>query len=219
VTLKMRRGLDDSAASEERFFAILDGAFARGIAAVTVHGRTVRQKYVGDSDWAFLARVKRHLGGLTMLGSGDVLGPYAARAMLAATGVDGVSVARGAIGNPFVFRQIADLLAGRVPMHPSVAEQRAALEQHWQVLAATEPAERVAGALRRHGIKYARLHPEPLRARDAWVAARDAAGAAGVLAEWYSPARFPQPARPLLEADEDRLAEELRQSPAAASAG
>ena len=54
VTLKMRRGLDDSPESADRFWEIFDGAFERGVAAITVHGRTVQQKYVGPSSWSFL---------------------------------------------------------------------------------------------------------------------------------------------------------------------
>src|SRR6185295_6695349 len=70
VTLKMRRGFDDSLESERHFFSILDGAFERGAAAITVHGRTVMQRYIGPSKWEFLARVKRHVGSRTILGSG-----------------------------------------------------------------------------------------------------------------------------------------------------
>src|SRR5436309_7917185 len=104
VTIKMRRGFDDSADSEHNFFSILDGAFALGVAAVTVHGRTVKQRYIGPSNWDFLARVKRHAGSHTILGSGDLFTATAVRKMIDETGVDGVSVARGAIGNPFIFR-------------------------------------------------------------------------------------------------------------------
>jgi tRNA-dihydrouridine synthase len=57
VTVKMRRGMDDSAAAEGNFFEILDGALMAGVAAVTVHGRTVQQRYVGPSRWEFLSRV------------------------------------------------------------------------------------------------------------------------------------------------------------------
>ncbi|MCA9082352.1 MAG: tRNA-dihydrouridine synthase family protein, partial [Planctomycetaceae bacterium] len=51
VTVKMRRGIDDSQASRDRFFEILDGAIDAGVAGVTVHGRTVEQRYVGPSRW------------------------------------------------------------------------------------------------------------------------------------------------------------------------
>ena len=64
--------MDDTLQSERDFFEILDGAFEIGVAAVTVHGRTVRQRYVGPSDWSFLARVKRHVGDRVILGSGDL---------------------------------------------------------------------------------------------------------------------------------------------------
>src|SRR5690606_1833266 len=97
VTVKMRRGIDDSEESRERFFQILDGAFARGVAAVTVHGRTVKQKYVGPSNWDFLRDVKAHAGQRTVIGSGDLFTAEACLEMLEYTGVDGVSVARGAI--------------------------------------------------------------------------------------------------------------------------
>src|SRR5205085_2076507 len=114
VTVKMRRGIDDSAGSRDKFFEILDGAFAAGIAAVTVHGRTVVQRYIGPSRWEFLAEVKRHLGpGKTMLGSGDLFTSRDCLEMIRRTGVDGVTVARGAIGNPWIFSQCRALAEGR----------------------------------------------------------------------------------------------------------
>ncbi len=92
VTVKMRRGLDDSAESREKFFTIFDGAFARGVTAITVHGRTVQQCYVGPSSWDFLREVKQHAGHRTVLGSGDLFTPQACLEMLRYTGVDGVTV-------------------------------------------------------------------------------------------------------------------------------
>src|SRR3954464_13602146 len=77
VTVKMRRGIDDSAESRDKFFEIFDGAFERGAAAITVHGRTVEQKYVGPSRWAFLREVKQHAPERTVLGSGDLFTPQA----------------------------------------------------------------------------------------------------------------------------------------------
>ena len=82
VTVKMRRGLDDSQKSRDNFFAIFDGAFARGIAAATVHGRTVQQRYIGPSRWEFLREVKQHAGSRTVLGSGDLFTPQACLDMI-----------------------------------------------------------------------------------------------------------------------------------------
>src|SRR5690606_2443397 len=98
VTLKMRRGIDDSAGSRDRAFEILDGAFAAGVSAITVHGRTVEQKYIGPSRWSFLKEVKDHVGDRTILGSGDLFSAQACLDMMHETGVDGVTIARGAIG-------------------------------------------------------------------------------------------------------------------------
>src|ERR1700753_1503541 len=92
VTVKMRRGLDDTLESREKFFAIFDGAFQRGVAAITVHGRTVQQRYVGPSSWDFLREVKQHASSHTVLGSGDLFTPQACLEMLRYTGVDGVTV-------------------------------------------------------------------------------------------------------------------------------
>src|SRR5207253_2859893 len=86
VTVKMRRGIDDSAESRDKFFTILDGAFAAGIAAVTVHGRTVEQRYIGPSRWEFLREVKQHVGLRVILGSGDLFTPHDCLDMIRRTG-------------------------------------------------------------------------------------------------------------------------------------
>ena len=173
VTVKMRRGSDDSPAAEARFWAILDGALARGIAAVTVHPRTVQQKYVGPSRWEFLRRVKRHVGDLPVLGSGDLFSPFDVLAMREQTGVDGVTVARGCIGNPFVFEQVRELQAGRPAPRPTAARVRAAILRHWQLAVPFYGGE--AKALphaRMHVIKYGQYHRDPVQARSALVAMR-----------------------------------------------
>ncbi len=187
VTLKMRRGIDDSAESRDHFWTIFDGAFARGVAAITVHGRTVKQKYVGPSDWDFLAAVKRHAGTRVVIGSGDLFSPQACVAMLERTGVDGVSVARGAIGNPWIFTQTRALLAGRpLPPPPTVHEQRDVLRAHW-ALAVELHGEDVAGrSMRKFAIKYARVHPEYLAVRDAFIGVKVNADWQAVLDRFYA---------------------------------
>lgn len=189
VTLKMRRGIDDSAESEEKFFAIFDGAFERGVAAITVHGRSVVQRYDGPSNWSFLAQVKRHAGSRTVLGSGDLFSPQACLAMLAQTGVDGLTVARGAIGNPWIFQQTLALLTGADPATltpPRVHEQREVLTEHFR-LAVDLHGEQLAGRnMRKFAIKYARLHPEPLTVRDAFIAAKTTADWQSALTHHYA---------------------------------
>lgn len=173
VTIKLRRGFDDSAGAERAFFAILLGAYERGVAAATVHPRSVAQKYEGRSRWEFLTRVRGEVGDRTLLGSGDIYSAFDVVRMLAETGVDGVSVARGAIGNPFVFAQAQALLGGDVAMAASLGQRRTALLRHWQLAVEFYGGEPAAlPSVRMHAIKYAQYHPAPERARDAMVAVR-----------------------------------------------
>ncbi len=186
VTLKMRRGVDETPESADKFWEIFDGAFARGVAAVTVHGRTVRQKYVGPSNWEFLANVKRRAGDRTVIGSGDLFSAEACVAMLRQTGVDGVSIARGAIGNPWIFRQTRALLAGEPPLPPPrLHEQADVLREHF-ALATALHGEGLAGrVMRKFAIKYARLHPDSLAVRDAFVGVKVDADWQAVLDRFY----------------------------------
>jgi nifR3 family TIM-barrel protein len=147
VTLKMRRGIDDSDDSREGFFRILDGAFARGVAAITVHGRTVAQKYTGPSNWDFLRDVKQHAGSKTILGSGDLFTAQACLDMLSYTGVDGVSVARGAIGNPWIFEQARALAAGRTGEGAPTLMTDGTPAEFIPVGAGIDPADRVDAAI------------------------------------------------------------------------
>ncbi|MBX3438901.1 MAG: tRNA-dihydrouridine synthase, partial [Planctomycetaceae bacterium] len=196
VTVKLRRGIDDTQESRGKFFEILDGAFQRGVAAVTVHGRTVEQRYCGPSNWSFLRDVKQHVGEKTVIGSGDLFTADACVRMLRETGVDGVSIARGAIGNPWIFSQVRALLAGQpLPLPPTVHEQRAVLAEHYRIAEQTYGSDRCGSMMKKFGIKYARLHPEPTAVRDAFVSAQSPAAWRAVLERWYTddlPGCYPQ---------------------------
>jgi len=186
VTVKMRRGIDDSPESRENFFQILDGAFQLGVAAITVHGRTVEQRYVGASRWEFLKEVKEHAGERTILGSGDLFRAQDCLDMIAQTGVDGVTVARGAIGNPWIFAQARALADGQsLPEPPSLFEQRDVLREHFLLSQALYGPERCGIVMRKFGIKYAGLHPDYSDVRAEFVKVRDQQGWEVVLDRWY----------------------------------
>jgi nifR3 family TIM-barrel protein len=196
VTLKMRRGLDDGPESARNFFTILDAAFAQGLAAVTVHGRTVMQQYRGVADWPFLARVKRHVGDRVILGSGDLFTAQHIVRMLETTGVDGVTVARGCIGNPWIFRDARALLAGApLPAPPSVREQGEVLREHYRLEAAVHGEDWAARRMRMFGIKYAEVHPQPKDVRSAFVNSWSKDAWLAVLDQWYDPTRAWPPGR------------------------
>jgi tRNA-dihydrouridine synthase B len=196
LTLKLRRGMDDSAESERNFFQVFDAALEAGIAAMTVHPRTVRQRYIGPSDWSFLARVKRHAGQRTIIGSGDLFTAADVVAMFEQTGVDGVSAARGCIGNPWIFQEARALLDGApTPPPPSVAEQGRIIREHYALAAAEYGERRAPAVMRKFGIKYAELHPFHRRVRDDFVRSVDERSWAAILDEWYDPAQNWPPAR------------------------
>ena len=186
LTIKLRRGIDDGQESRDRFFTIFDGAFRLGVAAATVHGRTVRQRYEGRSSREFLREVKQHAGSRVVLGSGDLFTARDCLDMLRETGVDGVSVARGAIGNPWIFEQARALAAGVVLLPPSLHRQRDVIAEHYRLSEELYGAERGCRVMRKFGIKYARLHPESLAVRDAFVAVRKSSDWLAALDRWYA---------------------------------
>ncbi len=188
VTVKMRRGIDDSTESRDHFFEILEGALAIGIDAATVHGRTVVQRYVGPSRWEFLADVKQHVGDrMTILGSGDLFAADDCFAMIRQTGIDGVTVARGAIGNPWIFHQARELAAGRpLPPPPTLHEQATVMQRHFDLCEQSYPAERAPLLMRKFCIKYAASHPNHDVVRLAFVRLRSREEFHAVLNEHYS---------------------------------
>ncbi|MEL7498155.1 MAG: tRNA-dihydrouridine synthase [Planctomycetota bacterium] len=187
VTVKMRRGIDDTNESRDNFFEILDGAFDIGVAAVTVHGRTVKQRYVGPSKWEFLKSVKQHIGDKILLGSGDLFTPQDCLDMIEQTGVDGVTVARGAIGNPWIFSQTRAIASGKpMPDPPSLFEQREVIREHYILAESLYGESRVGPLMRKFGIKYSILHPHFKEVRSAFVKTRCREDWETVLKTFYS---------------------------------
>lgn len=200
VSVKMRRGIDDSDESRDRFFEIFDGAFDRGVAAITVHGRTVEQRYNGPSNWDFLRELKQHAGPRTVLGSGDLFTAQACIDMLRYTGVDGVTVARGAIGNPWIFSEARALLAGQpLPPPPSVHAQREVIAEHFRLAEECYGPVRSSRMLRKNGIQYAQLHPQSEEVRKAFIACKDPDDWQAAFDRWYRedlPGRVPPQEEP-----------------------
>ncbi len=186
LTVKMRRGMDDSPQSRDRFFEIFDGAFRLGAVAATVHGRTVRQRYEGVSSREFLREVKQHAGPRTVLGSGDLFTAQDCLDMLRETSVDGVSVARGAIGNPWIFRRVRALASGTMLPPPALHEQRDVIAEHYRLSEEIYGPSRCCRVMRKFGIKYARLHPQSKQVRDAFVAVTQPPQWRAVLEKWYA---------------------------------
>ncbi len=169
VTVKLRRAFRETDRACDAFWKIARGAMEAGVAAVCVHARSVEQKYTGQADWDFLARVKSEFPGRTVIGSGDVHTAFDALRMIEQTGVDGVLAARGAIGNPWIFRQARDIAAGREPHQPDLAEQGELITRHFGMACQLYGPVRGLKIIRNFGLKYARLHPHPATVRNACI--------------------------------------------------
>lgn len=116
VTIKFRKGIDN-----EHLTFLDTGRIAQdeGIVAVALHGRTVKELYSGHADWSSIAELTEAVD-LPVFGNGDIWEPWDALRMMRATGCAGVVVGRGCLGRPWLFRDLADVFAGREPHDPLV---------------------------------------------------------------------------------------------------
>ena len=186
LTIKLRRGLNDSAQASDWFDAIFAEAVRLEFAAVAVHGRTVEQKYTGRADWEFLRRLKAKHPEVVIFGSGDVFSAADALRLYQLTGLDGIWVARGAIGNPWIFSEFAALVRGDpLPEPPTLFAQKEALLEHFRLAVEIYGEESASRQMRKIGIKYSRLHPAGAAVWRRFIAVKSHADWLAVLDEFY----------------------------------
>ncbi|KMT22036.1 tRNA dihydrouridine synthase DusB [Clostridium cylindrosporum] len=106
VTVKIRKGWDDSLINAVEFAKMLEAA---GASAITIHGRTRAQMYEGVADWDIIKKVKEAIS-VPLIGNGDVKSPESAKKLIEYTGCDGIMIGRAAMGNPFIFKRVVHYL-------------------------------------------------------------------------------------------------------------
>ena len=127
VTVKMRKGWDKAHPNVVELAQIAE---QNGAAAVAVHGRTREEMYSGHADWDCIRRVKAAVH-IPVIGNGDVTDVQSAALLLEQTGCDAIMIGRGAMGNPWLFRQInAYLTDTRVLPEPGIHERMAVMLRH-----------------------------------------------------------------------------------------
>jgi tRNA-dihydrouridine synthase B len=160
VTMKIRAGYDETAESIEKFWEICERTVAHDIDALMIHGRNVVQRYRGFPDWKILAEVKQKFPDTTLLTSGNLFSAKTVVKRLAETKCDGALIARGCIGNPWIFKEIISLLDGTPYTDPTVAEQGDVILRHFNTILQDYPEVTSVFMFRKFTAKYTRRHPD-----------------------------------------------------------
>ncbi len=127
VTVKIRKGFDDTCINAVEIAKIIEDA---GAAAVAVHGRTREQYYSGKADWNIIRQVKEAVS-IPVIGNGDVVSGESALAMMKETGCDGVMIGRGSQGNPWIFSELLEYeKTGVMPVRPDREEIKNMILRH-----------------------------------------------------------------------------------------
>jgi len=166
VTVKFRKGWDDSSVNAVEFARMAEQS---GAAAVTVHGRTRAQFYSGRSDLSIIKQVKEAVS-IPVIGNGDIFYAEDAANMLKVTGCDAVMVARGALGNPYIFREINHFLRTGEALPPATFEEKSRALLRQAQLACAEKGEALAmRQMRKHAVWYLKGLRGAARLREAAV--------------------------------------------------
>ena len=131
VTVKFRKGFDDRHVNAVEFAKMAEQS---GVSAITIHGRTRSQMYAGNADWDIIRAVKEAVS-IPVFGNGDIFTPEDAKRMMDETGVDGVAIARGAKGNPWLIRRsIHYLETGELLPEPELSEKKEMMIRHAELM-------------------------------------------------------------------------------------
>jgi tRNA-dihydrouridine synthase B len=150
VSVKLRSGWD---ASEITYLKAAESAVLAGAAMVSLHPRTRSQGFSGKADWLHIAALKKTLA-VPVFGSGDLFSPRDCAAMLLETGCDGVLIARGALGNPFIFRDTRFLLDGMEPPAVTDGDRLATALEHLRLLISLKGEGVACREMRKHFVSY-----------------------------------------------------------------
>ncbi len=181
VTVKMRIGWD-----EDHIYAV-ENALAverAGGAAVSVHGRTREQLYTGVANWDIIRDVKQAVK-IPVIGNGDVFSPEDAQRMLEHTGVDGVMIGRGALGNPWMlYRTVHFLTTGELLPDPTPAEKIRIAMLHLDRLSDLKGESVAVREMRKHLAWYLKGLPDSARVKDSIMDLTTRSGVQTILEEY-----------------------------------
>ena len=170
VTAKTRIGWDDNSISILDTVKRLEGC---GIQALTIHGRTRAQMFKGTANWDWIRRAKE-IATIPIIGNGDIWQATDVQRRFAETGVDGVMIGRGSIGNPFIFREAKALMTtGQLPPPPTPHEKIHVAIQHLKLSLEWKGEKYGVLEMRRHYSSYLKGLPHVSKVRDKLVREND----------------------------------------------
>jgi len=180
-TVKIRTGWT---CGDDTFLEIGRIAQEEGCDAVTLHPRSRAQMFEGKADWSRIAQLKQALD-IPVIGSGDLFTAADVALMLAETGCDAVMIARGAMGNPWIFRESLALLAGEAHAAPTPAERYAAACRHLQLFSELEGDRVALQEMRKHLSWYSKGLPGAAQFRSAVNGIENSAQLVGAMESFF----------------------------------
>ena len=180
VTLKTRTGWDNSSRNAVEVAQLAEAA---GVKMLAVHGRTRVAAYSGEADWDIIEEVADSVD-LPVVGSGDITTPEDAQRRLASGKVAGLMIGRGAMKNPWIFRQTQDHLRGRPLYQPTLGEQLEFLRAYTVDLWEHLPAKAVPGRVKRIASQFTKGLPGGAALRSSIYAAQTPAEVMDVLSAY-----------------------------------